>query len=79
MPPRHTLLSLILYLLCALIALTLLIILLMIMIYTYRKQCCPTRRSTGTRVHRQQRVGIQVEKRSTTVTNDHPIDVRPCF
>ena len=71
-PPRHTLLSLILYLLCALIALTLLIILLTILIYTYRKQCCPSAlsaREMRRGRHQQQRIGIQIEKS----------DVRPCF
>lgn len=79
--PRHTLLSFILYLLCALIALTLLIILLTILIYTYRKQCCPSSSSgREMRRRRQQRIGIQIDK-SSIVNNSNQSggDVRPCF
>ncbi|CAF3607754.1 unnamed protein product [Rotaria sordida] len=44
-PPRLTLLTFIVYILCALVGLSLLIILLAIIIFTYRKYCLPSRRS----------------------------------
>lgn len=84
--PRQTLVTLILYLLCALIALTLLIILFSIIIFTYRNNC---RSSSSTKDHRQpltkgspnNRIGIQIENTDydsqTTKTNDST--VRPCF
>ncbi|CAF1047506.1 unnamed protein product [Rotaria sp. Silwood1] len=45
-PPRLTLLTFILYMLCALVGLSLLIILLAIIIFTYRKYCLPSRTSS---------------------------------
>ena len=83
---RQNLLTLILYLLCALIALTLLIILFSIIIFTYRKHCFPSPSSSPILDHRYRlsktrlanRVGIQVEKESQDVkTMD--TTVRPCF
>jgi len=85
--PRQTLLNLILYLFCALIALTLLIILFTIIIFTYRKHCCPSsssildyqQRLVKTKLNN--RVGIQIENidhnNQTFKTMDTP--VRPCF
>jgi hypothetical protein len=85
--PRQTLLNLILYLFCALIALTLLIILFTIIIFTYRKHCCPSSSSIIDYQHRlvktklNNRIGIQIENiehnNQTYKTIDTP--VRPCF
>lgn len=58
---RQNLISLILYLLCALIALTLLIILFAIIIFTYRKHCCPTSLNDQRRKLSNNRIGIQIE------------------
>ena len=83
---RQNLLTLILYLLCALIALTLLIILFSIIIFTYRKHCFPSPSSSPILGHRHQmnktkptnRVGIQIEHENSNIqTIDNT--VRPCF
>lgn len=86
---RQNLLSLILYLLCALIALTLLIILFSIIIFTYRKHCFPSPSSSPILDHRYRlrkhrisnRVGIQVEKldRESQDVKTTNTTVRPCF
>jgi hypothetical protein len=75
------LLTLILYLLCALIAMTLLIILLTIIIYTYRKHCCPFHHRHQTifeKIATHNRIGIQIE---ADQRSDKPLDtnIRPCF
>ncbi|CAF1095486.1 unnamed protein product [Rotaria sp. Silwood1] len=85
--PGQTLLTLILYLLCALIALTLLIILFSIIIFTYRKHCCPS--SSSMMNHRCQldktkqnnRIGIQIENidRDNQTIKTMNTTVRPCF
>jgi len=82
---RQNLLSLILYLLCALIAFTLLIILFIIIIFTYRKYCCPlpivdNRYYLG-KNKLNNRVGIQIENINRDNQNIKTIDntVRSCF
>ena len=86
---RQNLLALILYLFCALIALTLLIILFSIIVFTYRKHCLATPSASPIidpryRMEKNKfnnRIGIQIEN----TDRDHPsaktIDssVRPCF
>lgn len=86
---RQNLFALILYLICALIALTLLIILFSIIIFTYRKHCFPSPSSSPILDHRYRlgkhrisnRVGIQVEKHDRESQDVKTMDttVRPCF
>ncbi len=86
---RQSLLALILYLLCALIALTLLIILFSIIIFTYRKHCFPTPSSSPIidpryRMDKNKfnnRIGIQIEHtdRENPSTKTLDSSVRPCF
>ncbi|UJR22079.1 hypothetical protein I4U23_025145 [Adineta vaga] len=88
-PPssRQTLLTLIIYLFCALIALTLLIILFSIIIFTYRKHCCRTSPSPIDHRYRfdktslNNRIGIQIENPDRDYQTVKTIDstVRPCF
>ncbi len=82
--PRQTLVTLILYLLCALIAFTLLIILIAIILFTYRKHCFPSSSSSmvDQRLGKNNRIGIQIENferdnNQVVKTIDNP--VRPCF
>ncbi|CAF3592004.1 unnamed protein product, partial [Rotaria sp. Silwood2] len=85
--PGQILLTLILYLLCALIAFTLLIILFSIIIFTYRKHCCPS--SSSMIDHRYQlgktklnnRIGIQIENidHDNQTVKTMNTTVRPCF
>lgn len=85
--PRQTLLTLVLYLFCALIALTLLIILFTIIIFTYRKHCCPSSSSMVDHRYRfgknklNNRIGIQIENIDRNKQNFKTIDtpVRSCF
>jgi hypothetical protein len=83
---RQNLLTLILYLLCALIALTLLIILFSIIIFTSRKHCFPSspiidHRSRMGKTKLNNRIGIQIENIDHDNSNIKPIEtnVRPCF
>ncbi|CAF0772700.1 unnamed protein product [Adineta ricciae] len=84
---RQTLLTLIIYLFCALIAFTLLIILCSIILFTYRKHCCPTSRSAVDHRYRygtksfNNRIGIQIENLDRDYQTVKTIDstVRPCF
>jgi hypothetical protein len=86
---RENLLTLILYLVCALIALTLLIILFAIILFTYRKHCFPSTSSSPIIDHRYRisknkqtnRVGIQIENIDHNNQNIKPMDttIRPCF
>jgi len=86
---RQNLLTLILYLLCALIALTLLIILFSIIIFTYRKHCLPSPSSSPIIDHRYRmeknkfnnRIGIQIENIDRENPSIKTLDtsVRPCF
>jgi hypothetical protein len=79
--PRQTLFTLILYLLCALIAFTLLIILFAIIIFTYRKHCFPSSPMIDPRLEKTKqnnRIGIQIENLDRDIkTIDNR--VRPCF
>jgi len=82
---RQSLLTLILYLLCALIAFTLLIILFGIIVFTYRKHCFsspiidPRYRLSKTKLNN--RIDIQIENIDNDNQNIKTIDntVQSCF
>jgi len=86
---RENLLTLILYLVCALIALTLLIILFAIILFTYRKHCFPSTSSSPIIDHQYligknkqtNRVGIKIENIDHNNQNIKSMDttIRPCF
>ena len=82
-----TLITLILYVLCILIALTLLIILFSIIMFTYRKHCCPL--SSSMIKHQYQtdtnklnnRIGIQIENidHDNQTAKAMTSNIRTCF
>ncbi|CAF5139000.1 unnamed protein product, partial [Rotaria magnacalcarata] len=89
--PRFTLLSFILYILCALVGLSLLVILLAIIIFTYRKYCLPKTVSITPMIdHRRRSSSKRIPTRMGGVHNSY-IDqdartertmvttVRPCY
>ena len=80
---RQTLITLILYLFCALIAFTLLIILIAIILFTYRKHCFPSSMVDQQLGKNKQnnRIGIQIEnfERDNQIVKTIDNPVRPCF